>query len=283
MWARAERSHLIGSTVEAEPVPRLSWVRWAASAAVLLIAAGLCGVIAMVLQHDDFEDRVERLSHMEPTVEVARDTKDLPGVKYDLDKKTELSAATDDFPFKDRAEETPVASVTETSAAVVPAERLPAPPIDSYSSFGIAETPAERLPESPADLGVALARVAPPAAVESAPPAAAVKLLARSPQPMTKAEEVAVAPELAAKPKTNEPATLFLMEERYKKTLADSEAKVIPPPIEAARADKAPRKLKYSDTIVLADGAPANNEILFTNDLAATTSEVAAILQRELG
>ncbi len=60
--ARAERGHLIGSSSETHQSHGLGWVRWVASAAVVLIVAGICVVIALVLSRPDFNDKMKQIA-----------------------------------------------------------------------------------------------------------------------------------------------------------------------------------------------------------------------------
>ena len=75
---RAERGHLIRPSGESDTPRRTPWVRWVASAAVLLIAAGICVVITAVLTRSTFLDDRDQASGVESSGEIARDLGDLP-------------------------------------------------------------------------------------------------------------------------------------------------------------------------------------------------------------
>jgi len=57
---RAERRNLIGSSTAPQAPPRVRWVRWLASAAVLLIAAGIGVVVFVGLNQPTFPELVEQ-------------------------------------------------------------------------------------------------------------------------------------------------------------------------------------------------------------------------------
>ena len=146
--ARAERRDLVSSGVEHRPLRRLSWARWLASAAVLLIAVGIGMVVTAVLRSPTFPEIIAEKDRPDQTGQIAREVSELAEKPVRPDSETAtLEAAEEGRIAEDRAEE-----------IAVPAK------------------PAEGPPPPVAARGIDLAKVAAEKPVEQAKPTAAAPL-----------------------------------------------------------------------------------------------------------
>ncbi len=98
--AQAERRDLIGPTAETRAPRSTLWVRWLASAAVLLIAVGIVSVIAVVLSKPASPERLAEADRREPVGRLARDVNEFaetrvppPGERIAIRGKEGLAGA----------------------------------------------------------------------------------------------------------------------------------------------------------------------------------------------
>ena len=79
--AQAERRRLVESSADQHPTTGMGWVRWLASAAVLLIVVGIGTVVTVVLYPPTWSERMAGIEEPQATVELARDVRGVTETK----------------------------------------------------------------------------------------------------------------------------------------------------------------------------------------------------------
>jgi len=276
--SQAERRRLISSSPDQHAPGGMRWVRWLASAAVLLIAVGIGTVVAVFLHHPDWSETIAQTEKPQIESKLVRDVSELTEKKLPPRKETVGGKAL------------AVAPVEEAPGVTRPIEAARGEPPSRVDALAVVEEAVkeERQPKTVADEESRAKRAPRPALVPSIPPAieardelkevaadaARTVTAERPPEPRTTGEHIGRDALRGAGPSLDAPEPLESSELEEKVTepepaeapsppaaMAPSPAAGISPAVPEARMKAPPSALVPLDKSVVTDGQRSESKV----------------------